>query len=192
MLPFHGVMIYIYQYLFLHYALIVIQASFITWFLLWLAVDFLYYWFHRASHRISFLWIGHSVHHQSEGYNLSVSLRQGIGQSLFSWISYLPLAILGFPFWMFVIVSASNTLYQFWIHTEIINRLKGIDIIFNTPSHHRVHHGTNTKYLDKNYAGSLIIWDKLFGTFQPELKNTKIVYGTTEPLGSQSPFYANI
>jgi hypothetical protein len=153
-------------------------------------VDFCYYWFHRASHRINFLWAGHAVHHQSEHYNLSVALRQGVVQSLFSWICYLPLALLGFPTWMFLIMSSLNTLYQFWIHTEFIKRMGWFEILFNTPSHHRVHHGKNLQYIDKNYGGSLIIWDKLFGTYERE--DAPSDYGTTEPLNSWDPFFANV
>ena len=190
-LPLQGLLIYSYQYLYTHHALFVIKpTSPFSWIFLWLGVDFFYYWFHRASHRNTFLWTAHSVHHQSEQYNLSVALRQGVFQTMFSWVVYLPLAVLGFPTWMFAIVAASNTLYQFWIHTKLIDRLGWFEIIFNTPSHHRVHHAINQQYIDKNYAGSLIIWDKLFGTFTPE--SSPITYGVTEPLDSWNPFYANV
>ncbi|WP_420844647.1 sterol desaturase family protein [Legionella cardiaca] len=191
MLPLQGLLIFSYNYLYHHYGFFSINPqSIFAWIFLWLGVDFLYYWFHRASHRNNFLWAGHAVHHQSEQYNLSVALRQGMIQTLFSWIVYLPLAMLGFPTWMFLIVSSLNTLYQFWIHTKLIKRLGGFELIFNTPSHHRVHHGKNKQYIDKNYAGSLIIWDKLFGTFEKE--TIPADYGTTEPLASWNPFYANI
>ncbi|MBI2785503.1 MAG: sterol desaturase family protein [Legionella longbeachae] len=189
-LPLRGALIYSYYYLYEHYAFLNIQASFISWFTLWLSIDFCYYWFHRASHRSNFFWIGHSVHHQSESYNLSVALRQGYFQTLTSWVFYLPLALIGFPTWMFVTVASFNTLYQFWIHTQSIKKMGWLEKIFNTPSHHRVHHGKNPQYIDKNYAGSLIIWDKLFGTFEPE--NAPVDYGVTEPLDSWNPFYANI
>lgn len=164
--------------------------SIFSWLLLWIGVDFFYYWYHRVSHRNSFFWIGHSVHHQSEHFNLSVALRQGYFQTLTSWVFYLPLALIGFPTWMFVIVASVNTIYQFWIHTESIRKMGWFEKIFNTPSHHRVHHGKNPQYIDKNYAGSLIIWDKLFGTFEPE--EAPADYGVTEPLDSWNPFYANI
>ncbi|MCC5791438.1 MAG: sterol desaturase family protein [Legionellaceae bacterium] len=186
-----GLLIFNYQYVFQHYALFSVDtASPLAWFVLWLGVDFLYYWFHRSAHRINFFWLGHSVHHQSEHYNLSVAFRQGVFQLLTSWVFYLPLALLGFPTWMFLLVASVNTLYQFWLHTEIIKRLGWFEHLFNTPSHHRVHHGTNPEYIDKNYGGSLIIWDKLFGTFAPE--QAKVTYGVTEPLNSWNPFYANI
>ncbi|TAL58915.1 MAG: sterol desaturase family protein [Legionella sp.] len=189
-LPARGLIIFSYYYLYEHYAFFTISAeSIFTWIILWLAVDFTYYWFHRVSHRNNFFWLGHSVHHQSELYNLSVALRQGYFQSLTSWVFYLPLALIGFPTWMFVIVLGLNTVYQFWLHTQTINKMGWFETLFNTPSHHRVHHGTNPQYIDKNYAGSLIIWDKLFGTFEPEKE--PVNYGVTEPLHTWNPFVAN-
>ncbi|KTD74667.1 sterol desaturase family protein [Legionella waltersii] len=190
-LPMRALLIFPYYYIHENFALFKINShSIFSWFILWVSVDFFYYWYHRASHRITFFWIGHSVHHQSELFNLSVALRQGYFQTLTSWVFYLPIALIGFPTWMFVIVSAINTIYQFWIHTESIRNMGWFEYVFNTPSHHRVHHGTNPQYIDKNYAGSLIIWDKLFGTFEPE--NESVIYGVTEPLDSWNPFYANI
>lgn len=190
-LPLKGTLMYGYYYLYQHFALLTISPhSPLSWLILWLGVDFLYYCYHRAAHRNAFLWAGHAVHHQSEYYNLSVALRQGIIQTLTSWVVYLPLAVVGFPVWMFIIIASLNTLYQFWIHTQIIAKLGWIEWLFNTPSHHRVHHGKNPDYIDKNYAGSLIIWDKLFGTFTAE--NEAAEFGTTDPLDSWNPFYANI
>lgn len=190
-LPARGIIIFSYYYLYEHYAYLHINShSILAWLILWISVDFCYYWFHRTSHRCIFFWIGHSVHHQSEYYNLTVALRQGYFQTLTSWIFYLPLALIGFPTWMFVTVSSLNTIYQFWIHTQSIKKMGWFEKIFNTPSHHRVHHGRNSQYIDKNYAGSLIIWDKLFGTFEPE--NAPVEYGVTEPLDSWNPFYANV
>ncbi len=154
-----------------------------------LGVDFLYYWFHRMSHEIGAFWAAHSVHHQSEEYNLSVALRQGAFQSFFSWVFYLPLAVLGFPPATFITCSAINTLYQFWIHTRLIGKLGPLEWIFNTPSHHRVHHGRNPRYIDRNHAGSLIIWDRMFGTFVAETDEP--VYGVVKPLGSANPVWAN-
>ncbi|VEG90754.1 sterol desaturase family protein [Legionella spiritensis] len=186
-----GILFYAYHVVYQHAALLTINPKSVwAWFVLWIAVDFLYYWFHRGTHRIVFLWIGHSVHHQSEHYNLSVALRQGIWQSIWSPMIYLPLALAGFPVWMFLTVLTLNTLYQFWLHTETIGKLGWLEYVFNTPSHHRVHHGKNAEYIDKNYAGSLIIWDKLFGTFQAETVPAE--YGVTEPLDTWNPFYANI
>lgn len=190
-LPLKGILIFTYHYISTHYAILTIAPNKISsWLLLWLGVDFLYYWLHRSCHRCNFLWVGHSVHHQSEQYNFSVALRQGIVQALAGWVFYLPLALIGFPTWMFGTVYSINLLYQFWIHTKLIQHMGWFEIFFNSPSHHRVHHGINPGYIDKNYAGSLIIWDKLFGTYAKE--EEPVQYGTTEPLASWNPFYANI
>ncbi len=159
------------------------------WTLAFLAVDFAYYWFHRLSHEINFMWAAHVVHHQSEEYNLTVALRQSFIQGFFSMWFYFPLAVLGFPLLMFGLMVAVNTLYQFWIHTRLVDRLGWLEYIINTPSHHRVHHGQNPKYIDKNHAGTLIIWDMLFGTFQWEEEEP--VYGVTEPVASWNVLWAN-
>jgi sterol desaturase/sphingolipid hydroxylase (fatty acid hydroxylase superfamily) len=162
----------------------------VTWVALFLGVDLCYYWFHRLAHEISVLWGSHIVHHQSEEYNLTVALRQAWFQGAFSWFFYIPLALLGFSFNMFALLASVNTLYQFWIHTKHINKLpKPIEYIFNTPSHHRVHHGVNPKYIDRNHAGSLIIWDRLFGTFQAE--EEEVVYGITTQTNSWNPLWVN-
>lgn len=163
--------------------------SWIVFAVCFVAVDFLYYWFHRMSHERGAMWAAHSVHHQSEEYNLSVALRQGAFQSFFSWVFYLPLALLGFPPATFITCSALNTLYQFWIHTRLIGKLGPIEWIFNTPSHHRVHHGRNPRYIDRNHAGVFIVWDRLFGTFVPETDEP--VYGVVKPLASVNPLWAN-
>ena len=160
-----------------------------VWVLLFLGVDFFYYWFHRASHEVNALWAAHIVHHQSEDYNLSVALRQSWFQGWFSWAFYLPLAVIGFDPIMFAAMSSFNTLYQFWIHTTTIRTLGPLEWILNTPSHHRVHHGSNPKYIDRNHAGSLIIWDRMFGTFQKE--EEEVIYGITKPLNSWNPVWAN-
>ena len=133
-----------------------------------LGLDFLYYWFHRVSHESNLPWAAHVVHHQSEEYNLAVALRQSAFQPLLSWAFYLPLAVLGFPPLVFLTAASLDTLYQFWIHTRLIGRLGPLEWIFNTPSHHRVHHGQNPQYIDRNHAGIFIIWDRMFGTFEPE------------------------
>ncbi len=161
-----------------------------TWVLCFLGVDFFYYWFHRVSHESALPWGAHIVHHQSEEYNLAVALRQGSFQPLFSWLFYLPLAALGFPPLVFLTCSSLNTLYQFWIHTRAIGKLGPFEWLFNTPSHHRVHHGCDDKYLDKNYAGTLIVWDRLFGSFQEEEEEP--TYGITKPLKSWNPLWANV
>lgn len=161
------------------------------WISLILLVDFAYYWAHRMSHEVNLFWGGHVVHHQSEEYNLSVALRQSSLQIVWTFAFNLPIALLGFHTLDFVLVSAFNTLYQFWIHTETIGKFpRWIEFIFNTPSHHRVHHGRNPKYIDKNHAGSLIIWDRMFGTFQEE--EEKPTYGITKPLNSWNAVWANV
>ena len=170
--------------------IITIENNVYTVIILILGVDFFYYWFHRMSHEINFLWAAHIVHHQSEDYNLSVALRQSWFQGWFSWAFYLPLAVIGFDPYVFYQIVAFNTLYQFWIHTTTIKSLGALEWVFNTPSHHRVHHGTNPKYIDRNHAGSLIIWDRMFGTFK--LEEEEPVYGITTPLASWSPVWANV
>jgi sterol desaturase/sphingolipid hydroxylase (fatty acid hydroxylase superfamily) len=160
-----------------------------TWLILFTGVDFFYYWFHRMSHQVNALWASHIVHHQSEEYNLTVALRQSWFQGGFSWVFYLPLAFAGFEPIMFLTVSSFNTLYQFWIHTRAIDKMGPLEWIINTPSHHRVHHGSNPKYIDKNHGGTLIIWDRIFGTFQKE--EDEVVYGITKPLASWNPVWAN-
>ncbi len=161
----------------------------LTWLLAFLLVDLLYYWFHRLSHEVNFLWAAHIVHHQSEEYNLSVALRQSWWQGLFSFWFYVPVALLGVHPVVIVTVGAFVTLYQFWIHTQAIGRMGPFEWLFNTPSHHRVHHGSDPKYIDRNHAGTLIIWDKLFGTFQREEEEP--VYGITTPLSRWDPLTAN-
>jgi len=162
----------------------------LAWGVCFVGVDFFYYWFHRASHEVNAAWAAHVVHHQSEEYNLSVALRQGSLQQLFSWPFYLPLALVGFPPAMFLALQAFNTLYQFWIHTRAIGRLGPLEWVLNTPSHHRVHHARNPEYIDRNHGGTLIVWDRLFGTFRAEEQEP--VYGITRPLRSWDPLWANL
>jgi alkylglycerol monooxygenase len=180
----------VYTILFEKFAFFSLQPTWYYWLVLFLLVDLAYYWGHRMSHEVNLLWGGHVVHHQSEEYNLSVALRQSSLQTVWTFAFNLPIALLGFDPLHFVLVSAFNTLYQFWIHTETIGKMGWFEYILNTPSHHRVHHGRNPKYIDKNHAGSLIIWDKMFGTFQPE--EEKPTYGITKPINSWNPVFANI
>ncbi len=179
-----------YAFLYQHAALLHVPRTWATGLLLFVLVDFCYYWAHRMSHEINLFWGGHVVHHQSEDYNLSVALRQGSWQELFTFAFYLPLAVIGFEPTFFVYMSAFVTLYQFWIHTEFIGRLGPLEWVLNTPSHHRVHHARNPKYIDRNYAGALIVWDRLFGTFQPE--EERPVYGVTTPINTWNPLWANL
>lgn len=158
---------------------------------LFVLYDLGYYWAHRMAHEVSLFWGGHVVHHQSEDYNLSVALRQSSTQVLWSFPFYLPLAIMGFDPNQLLLVGGLNLLYQFWIHTEHIHKLPTVvEAVLNTPSHHRVHHGRNPKYIDKNYAGVFIIWDRLFKTFVEEEERPS--YGVTTPLKSWNPVYANV
>lgn len=156
------------------------------------AFDFCYYWAHRSGHVISILWAAHAVHHQSEDYNLSTALRQTSTGFLFTWIFYLPLFLLGIPFEVFVTLNALDLIYQFWVHTQHIRRLGWMDRVFVTPSNHRVHHAQNEIYIDRNYGGILILWDRLFGTFQEELEAEPVVFGVRKPLQSWNPFWANL
>jgi sterol desaturase/sphingolipid hydroxylase (fatty acid hydroxylase superfamily) len=165
------------------------KADPVTFILCLLLVDFLYYWAHRMFHRTGLGWTGHIVHHQSEEYNLSVALRQSWLQGFHGLPFLIIPALLGFDLEVSLTCSAINTVYQFWIHTKAIDKCpRWFEAVFNTPSHHRVHHGRNPQYIDKNYAGSLIIWDKLFGTFEPE--NEPVVYGITQATQSWNPLKA--
>jgi len=161
-----------------------------TWVGCYLAIDFLYYWFHRFSHEVNFLWAAHVVHHQSEEYNLAVALRQSAFQGFFSAPFYWPLALLGFDPVVFATMAAFNTLYQFWIHTRTVGKLGPLEWVLMTPSHHRVHHGRNPRYIDKNHGATFIFWDKLFGTFEEE--DEEVYYGITKPLSSWNPVWANL
>lgn len=178
-----------YHLVYTQLALFEIPNTWVFWLLAFLGVDFFYYWAHRMSHQVNFMWLGHVVHHQSEDYNLSVALRQSTFQKVFTFYFYFPLAVLGFPTEWFLLIAAYNLLYQFWIHTEVIGNLGPFEYIFNTPSHHRVHHGRDPKYIDKNHGGSLIIWDRLFGTFQKEEEVP--TYGITKPTATFNAVYAN-
>ena len=157
-----------------------------------LAWDFCYYWFHRFSHEISVLWAAHAVHHQSEDYNLSTALRQTSTGFVFGWIFYVPLFVIGFPLEVLVTVNAVNLIYQFWVHTQVIRRMGVLDRILVTPSNHRVHHAQNQRYIDKNYGGMLILWDRLFGTFEDEREDDPVIFGVRKPLANWNPFWANL
>jgi sterol desaturase/sphingolipid hydroxylase (fatty acid hydroxylase superfamily) len=156
-----------------------------TWVVLFFADDLAYYWYHRLHHEVRVLWASHVVHHSSRHYNLSTALRQTwtpMGDLPF----WLGLALIGIPPWMILLQQSVSLLYQFFLHTERVNRLpRPVEWFFNTPSHHRVHHGSNQQYLDRNYGGILIVWDRLFGTFEPE--GARVVYGLTTNVGSYNP-----
>lgn len=159
------------------------------WLLALVFYDFCYYWLHRAGHECALFWAAHAVHHQSQDYNLSTALRQTSSGALFGWIFYLPMALAGVPPIVFGTVALIDLLYQFWVHTEHVGKLGWFDRWFCSPSNHRVHHAVNDHYLDRNYGGVLIVWDRIFGSFQEE--GEKCVYGTRSPLNSWDPLWAN-
>ena len=156
-----------------------------SWLVLFFAEDLCYYWFHRLHHEVRVLWAAHVNHHSSQHYNLSTALRQPLLTPFTGPIFWAPLALVGFPPFMILTAQAVSLLYQFWLHTEAIDRLGPLEWFMNTPSHHRVHHGKNVPYLDKNHAGVLIIWDRLFGTFARE--DERVVYGLTTDIKTFNP-----
>ncbi len=168
-----------------------IEAMPITWWAILICIvvdDFAYYWFHRIAHERRWFWASHVIHHSSQHYNLSTALRQTwTGKLSFSAIFWLPLALIGFPPLLVLFVGGVNLVYQFWIHTELIKRMGPFEWVFNTPSHHRVHHATNPRYLDANYAGMLIIWDRMFGTFVAEEDTEAPRYGIIKNLTTFNP-----
>ncbi|QHQ36977.1 sterol desaturase family protein [Algicella marina] len=151
--------------------------------------DFRYYWYHRIAHTSRWVWAEHVNHHSSQHYNLTTALRQSwTGTFTFMWLLRAPLILLGFHPAMVIFAGGINLVYQFWIHTEAIGKLpRWFEAVFNTPSHHRVHHGRNPRYLDANYAGTLIIWDRMFGTFVPELEEEAVQYGLVHNIGTFNP-----
>lgn len=161
-----------------------------TWVLAFVLYDFCYYWLHRMGHERTILWAAHVAHHQSEEYNLTTALRQTSTGFLLGWIFYLPLFLLGVPAEVFVTVASLNLLYQFWVHTEHIPKLGWYEWVFVTPSNHRVHHAQNDTYMDRNYGGVFILWDRIFGTFQEELDAEPVVFGIRGPLHSFNPLHA--
>ncbi|AZQ11431.1 sterol desaturase family protein [Shewanella khirikhana] len=163
-----------------------IEMNWQSFLLLLLAQDFCYYWFHRASHRCRWMWAAHVAHHSSENMNFSTAFRQSLMYPVAGmWLFWIPLVIIGFdPAWVVFSVLASLG-FQFFVHTQLVDKLGPLEWLFNTPSHHRVHHGSNPQYIDKNYAGVLIIWDRLFGTFVKEEETVR--YGITKPVNSFNP-----
>lgn len=176
-----GIFLFLYQFRFF-----TIPFVWWSWVLLFFADDFCYYWFHRIIHENRLFWASHVVHHSSKKYNLSTALRQTWTGSFYSFIFWIPLVLLGFHPLMILVQMSISLIYQYWIHTELITKLpKWFEAVFNTPSHHRVHHATNPQYLDRNHAGILIIWDKLFGTFEPE--EEKPIYGLVKNIETFNP-----
>lgn len=172
-------------------ALFQIEPSWWSWLIAFVLYDFCYYWNHRLGHEMNILWAAHVVHHSSEEYNLTTALRQS-GSSVFSWIFYLPMAILGFDPIVLITVGSLNLIYQFWVHTRHIPKLGWYEWVFVTPSNHRVHHAQNQIYIDRNYGGVFILWDRIFGSFQEELDHDKPIYGIRKALKSWNPLWANV
>lgn len=154
--------------------------------------DFCYYWFHRIGHERKIFWASHIAHHQSEEYNLSTALRQTSSGFIISWIFYIPCFLLGMPAEVFVTVASAHLIYQFWVHTRFVSTIGPLEKILVTPMNHRVHHARNPEYIDKNYGGFFILWDRLFGTYKAEDKNLAVDYGITRGLNSWNPLWANL
>lgn len=188
---FKTALFFFYLFIYTELRIATIPNTWYNWILLFIGVDFFYYLFHRYAHEIAVFWGSHAVHHQSEEYNLSVALRQSAVQAFFSFWFYLPLAFLGFDPMAFLTIASIQTLYQFWIHTRLIKKMPAwFEYVFNTPAHHRVHHATDPKYIDKNHGGTLIIFDRIFGTFIEEQEEPH--YGVTKPIRTWNPVTANI
>ena len=162
-----------------------------VWILAFFLYDFSYYWMHRLHHEVKILWATHVVHHHGEEFNLSTALRQTSTGFLWKWIFYLPMFLIGIPPEVFVTVAGINLVYQFWVHTEHVGKLGWLEYVFITPSNHRVHHAQNKDYIDANYGGVFILWDRMFGSYKPEKDEVKPIYGTTKPLRSWNPLKAN-
>ncbi|MGK0414714.1 MAG: sterol desaturase/sphingolipid hydroxylase (fatty acid hydroxylase superfamily) [Polaribacter sp.] len=166
-----------------------IPMNLLTWILAFFAADLTYYWMHRIEHEQRILWALHSVHHSSKDYNLSVSFRLSIIEGLIEWIFLIPMILIGFSPFQAIVGLILVAQFQTWIHTERIGKLGWLDKVFNTPSVHRVHHGSNKKYLDKNYGGFLIIWDRIFGTYQKE--EEQVIYGLTKDINTNNALLIN-
>ena len=161
------------------------------WALAFIGYDFCYYWKHRFGHQWRLMWASHAAHHQSEEYNLSTALRQ-TGTDYIGFVFYLPMYLMGTPIEVIVSVGSLNLVYQFWVHTEHVRRLGFLDYILVTPSNHRVHHAKNPSYIDKNYGGVFVLWDRMFGTFADECEDEPCRYGITHQLASWNPIWANV
>ena len=182
--------IFVYISSYLNLELLSVKNPF-TWIIAFLLYDLSYYWMHRMHHEIKILWATHSVHHHGEDYNLATALRQTSTGWLWKWIFYMPMIILGVPVEVFIAVAGVNLVYQFWVHTEHIGHLGFMEKIFITPMNHRIHHAKNKEYIDANYGGVFIIWDRMFGTYTPQKPELDPVYGTATPLNSWNPVWAN-
>ena len=166
--------------------------SWFTWIFAFVIYDFFYYWFHRISHERQIFWASHVAHHQSEDYNLSTALRQTGTGAFVSWVFYIPMFLIGIPSYVFISVASLNLIYQFWVHSEHIPKLGWFENYFVTASNHRVHHAQNEQYIDKNYGGVFIIWDRMFGTHKIEDENEPCIYGIRGTLNTFNPIWANL
>jgi sterol desaturase/sphingolipid hydroxylase (fatty acid hydroxylase superfamily) len=165
----------------------IVQRQWWAWLLLFILEDLTFYWFHRSNHEVRLFWAGHVNHHSSQYFNFGTALRQGLGERIHKFLFWLWLPLLGFDPGMIITMISLSLFYQFWIHTRTVGRLHPwIEAVFNTPSHHRVHHGSNVRYLDRNHGGVLIIWDRLFGTFSAERDDDPVVYGLTKNIESNN------
>lgn len=176
-----------YTFIWENYRIFDLGSQWWVWILLFFADDFSFYWHHRLSHEIRILWAAHENHHSSMHYNLGTALRQSWTELLYKYAFWLWLPLIGFQPWMILAMMSISLAYQFWVHTEGIRRLGPLEWIFSTPSAHRVHHASNVIYLDRNHGGILIIWDRLFGTYQKELDEEPVVYGLTKNVESYNP-----
>ncbi|MBK9581390.1 MAG: sterol desaturase family protein [Saprospiraceae bacterium] len=187
-----SIVIISYGWLVDHLAIYHIQSTILTYVLAFIGIDFAGYWIHRWSHEINVFWNRHIIHHSSEEFNLSCALRQSVSEifALFTF-TYIPMAILGIPAQVVAVVAPIQLFAQFWYHTRLIHKMGWLEYILVTPSHHRVHHAINPEYMDKNYSQIFIIWDKLFGTFQPEKEEIPAVYGVTRAVHTWNPWIIN-
>ena len=183
-------LIFVYISKYLNVGLLSVKNPY-TWVIAFLLYDLSYYWMHRMHHEIKILWATHSVHHHGEDYNLATALRQTSTGWLWKWIFYLPMIILGIPGEVFITVAGINLVYQFWVHTEHIGHLGFLEKIFITPMNHGIHHAKNKEYIDANYGGVFIIWDRMFGTYTARMPDVEPVYGTVSALQSWNPIWAN-
>lgn len=167
-------------------------GNWLTWLFAFVFYDFCYYWQHRLGHTVGLLWASHSVHHQSEEFNLTTALRQPGTGAFANWVFYVPMALCGIPMSVFLMVGVIQLFYQFWPHTRLIGRLGVLDRWIQTPSNHRVHHAQNDIYLDRNYVGVFLVWDRWFGTFQEERDDEPCIYGVRGQLKSWNPVWANL
>lgn len=181
----------VYVLIYENFALFTLDNSPWAWVLAFLLYDFFYYWNHRLGHEMNLLWAAHVVHHSSEEYNLTTALRQ-TGTSFLSFVFYLPIALLGVEPLMLATVGAINLVYQFWVHTQHVGKLGWLDRIFVTPSNHRAHHAQNGVYIDRNYGGVFVIWDRLFGSFQEELDDEPVTFGIRGAIKTWNPLWANL